>query len=178
MVHQGTLDQWLVRPLTFFQLVAGIVFSRLLILLIPGIAILSIGYLVAPALPVFTIHALETGIIVLPLALLLFALLTTVIGLISFWTIHIYSTFALIMVILDFLGGLMLPLSLLPKSLQVLSDFLPLRFAISDPIAAVLRPGGNLLVIVFGQFLWCFLLSLLAALLWYCGVRRYEAAGG
>jgi ABC-type uncharacterized transport system permease subunit len=48
----------------------------------------------------------------------------------------------------------------------------------SDPIAAVLRPGGNLLVIVFGQFLWCFLLSLLAALLWYCGVRRYEAAGG
>lgn len=178
MVHRGTLDQWLVRPLTFFQLSMGIILARSLILLVPGIAILLIGYWASPTLPVFTPHALLTGMLVLPLGLLLFALLTTVVGLVSFWTVHIHSTFALTMVILDFLGGMMLPLTLLPKFLRSLSDYLPLRFAIADPIAAMLRPGADLLPLLLGQLLWCLLLFLLAVLLWNRGVRRYEAAGG
>ncbi len=178
MVHRGTLDQWLVRPLTFFQLSAGVILSRFLILLIPSSIILLISYFVAPTLPIFTLHAFLTGLVVLPLAILIFALLTTVVGLVSFWTVQIHATFALIMVILDFLGGLMLPLSLLPTFLQSLSAYLPLRFAISDPISAMLSSGTNLLPIVCGQLLWCTLLFLLASLLWTRGVRLYEAAGG
>lgn len=178
MVHRGSLDQWLVRPLSFFQLSAGIILSRLLILLVPVLAILIGGYFIAPTLPLFTLHALWTSLIVLPLAILLFALLTTVVGLVSFWTVHIHSTFALTMVVLDFFGGMMLPLSLLPGSLQTASDFLPLRFAIADPISAMLRPGTAILPLLAGQLLWCSLLFGLAALLWSRGVRRYEAAGG
>jgi ABC-2 type transport system permease protein len=180
MVHKGTLSQWLMRPLSFFETAASHKLAKILILLIPGLIVIILGFALIPSFP-----SPEPGlsvlyaIAVLPLSIAMFGILSAVIGMISFWTMNTDSVFALVMLILEFFGGRLLPLSFLPGWLQHLSDFLPLRFAISLPAEVMLNPGSNSVFLIFGgQLFWCLALLGIAYLLWNQGLKRYDAVGG
>jgi len=109
----------------------------------------------------------------------MFGLLSAVIGMFSFWLMKTESIFALVMLVLEFFGGRLLPLSLLPKWLEELSYFFPLRFAISLPAEAILHPlQRSVFPILLGQTLWCAFLFLLASFLWKKGLQQYDAVGG
>ncbi|MFH1444658.1 MAG: ABC-2 family transporter protein [Candidatus Peregrinibacteria bacterium] len=180
MVHTGTLNQWLIRPLSFMETALGFILAKMILLLIPGIAALLLGFWLMPGLfSILSAQALLTAVTVLPLSLVIFGLLSALIGMLSFWIIKTESIFALIMLTLEFLGGRLLPLSFLPQWLQSLSLMFPLRFSLSLPVEAILDPQkASLLSILLGQGVWCVLLSFLAVILWKKGIRHFDAVGG
>lgn len=180
MVHMGTLNQWLIRPLSFLETVAGHVAARIIMLLIPGaVALLFCITFVPGFLAALPLASFLTGLLVLPLAIIMFGLLSAAVGMLAFWIMHTDSVFALTMLILEFFGGRLLPLSLLPAWLEWISRFLPLRFAIAGPAEAILHPQSALLLpLLLGQVAWCVVLSALVLLLWRAGIRRYDAVGG
>jgi len=180
MVHMGTLSQWLIRPLTFLETALSHIIARIILLLIPGISALFLCFWIFPTAFVgLSFPSLINAILVMPLSLALFSLLSTAVGMCAFWVIRTDSIFALLMLTLEFFGGRLLPLDLLPPWLERISRFLPLRFAISDPVEAILHPQtASLFPLLLGQSLWCILLFCLVALLWRAGVRRFDAVGG
>lgn len=180
MVHLGTLNQWLIRPPSFAATIAGFLSARILILFLPGLLILGIGtWLITDFPSASPLLSLMIAGAVVPLSLVMFCLLSTAIGLSSFWLMKTNSIFALTMLLLEFFGGRLLPLPLLPSWLASIGTFLPLRFAISLPAEAILHPrSAMILPILMGQFLWCGVLLGLAMLLWNRGLRRFDAVGG
>lgn len=180
MVHMGTLNQWLIRPLSFLETAVGHIIARAVILLIPGfLALVLFFWLMPHTLAALTLASVLHACAVLPLAIVMFGLLSATVGMLAFWIMHTDSVFALTMLILEFFGGRLLPLDLLPAWLERVSRFLPLRFAIAGPVEAILRPQTtDLLPLLLGQGLWCLLLSALVLLLWNAGIQRYDAVGG
>jgi ABC-2 type transport system permease protein len=179
MVHMGSLDQWLLRPFFFAEMAAGFIVGRFLILCIPCIAALGILWMAAPGLFVsLSVHSLWHALLLLPLGLSIFAVLSVLVGTVAFWTMHTDSTFTLIMLVLEFFGGTFLPLSLLPYPLRVIARFSPLRFAIADPIRAIIDPAAPIIPVLLGQAAWVLILLFLTRACWRRGIRRYDAAGG
>jgi len=180
MVHMGTLSQWLMRPLSFLETATSFVLAKILTLLIPGFIVLLLGFWLSPPFPSSTpLFSFLAAIATVPLSLVMFGLLSAVIGMFSFWLMKTESIFALVMLVLEFFGGRLLPLSLLPKWLEELSYFFPLRFAISLPAEAILHPlQRSVFPILLGQTLWCAFLFLLASFLWKKGLQQYDAVGG
>jgi ABC-2 type transport system permease protein len=180
MVHMGTLNQWLIRPLTFFETALSYIISRILLLIIPGTAALLLCFLLFPsAFAGLTPASLLNCFLVLPLSLVLFSLLSVLVGMLSFWLIKTDSIFALLMLVLEFFGGRLLPLDLMPSWLEFGSRVLPLRFGIAGPVEAILHPATTALApLLFGQILWCIALFFLVTLLWRAGMRRFDAVGG
>jgi ABC-2 type transport system permease protein len=180
MVHMGTLSQWLIRPLSFLETTVSHVIARFALLLIPGgVLALLCFWLFPSAFAALSLSSVIRALLTLPLALTIFALLSVSVGMLAFWIIKTDSIFALTMLILEFFGGRLLPLDLLPGWLERVSRFLPLRFALAGPVEAILKPGMvALLPLLVGQGLWCLLLFGLIILLWRAGIRRYDAVGG
>lgn len=180
MVHLGTLNQWLIRPLSFLETATSYILARMIMLLIPGtVALLLCLAFMPAAFGALSFASFFHAALVLPLAVALFCLLSAVIGTIAFWVIHTEGVFSLTMLTLEFLGGRLLPLDLLPSWLEKISRFLPLRFGIAGPVKFILHPTTTpLFPILAGQALWCLLLSAMVALLWRAGLRRYDAVGG
>lgn len=180
MVHMGTLSQWIIRPLTFLETAVSHIAARIILLLIPGTAALLLCLWIFPSVfAELTLLSARNALLVLPLSLLLFTLLSTLVGTFAFWLIKTDSVFALLMLVLEFFGGRLLPLDLLPSWLEVVSRVLPLRFGIAGPVEAILRPQTTpLFPLLLGQTLWCTALFALVILLWRAGMRRYDAVGG
>jgi len=180
MVQLGTLNQWLIRPLSFCVTIASFIIARILMLIIPGLIGLALGaYFMQGFVGSFSITNLATAIVVLPCSLIIFACLSAAIGMLSFWIIRTESVFALIMLILEFFGGRLIPLSLFPAWLEKISIFLPLRYAIFLPVEAILQPSRQVIFsVIVGQLAWSVVLLAIAMLLWKTGIRRYDAVGG
>ncbi|MDD4286865.1 MAG: ABC-2 family transporter protein [Candidatus Peribacteraceae bacterium] len=180
MVHMGTLNQWLIRPITFLETALSYILARIVLLLIPGLTALLLCFWLFPsAFAGLSLASFWNALLVLPFALILFSLLSTLVGTFAFWLIKTDSIFALLMLVLEFFGGRLLPLDLLPSWLERISRVLPLRFGIAGPVEAILHPETTTLPpLLLGQILWCFALFALIILLWRAGMRRYDAVGG
>jgi ABC-2 type transport system permease protein len=180
MVYSGSLNQWLMRPISFFSTAASHILAKVIMLLIPGVIILLLGAWLAPPFPSgVPLTSFFTACAVLPLSIVMFGILSAAIGMLSFWIMKTDSVFALIMLILEFFGGRLLPLSMLPDWLKGLSTILPLRFAIALPVDAIILPGQvSIIYVLLGQVLWCMILFSLTIVLWKRGLKRFDAVGG
>jgi len=102
-----------------------------------------------------------------------------VIELISFWADNVWSLSVMVRFIVAFLGGQMVPLSLMPEWLQPVLQASPFPSLASTPIllflgqigfAEFLRAQGILL-------LWCLPLAVTAMLVWRRGVLNFTGVG-
>jgi len=101
-------------------------------------------------------------------------------GFIGFWTNDITGTTTLYEVAASILGGIIVPLALLPEQLRVVAQFLPIQAVYSIPLSVLLGKdaGANPLVGIAIQLAWIIGLWLLAIVMWRAGLRRYESVGG
>jgi ABC-2 type transport system permease protein len=180
MVHDGTLNHWLLRPLSFFEMAVGMILGRVLTLLIPAVIVCIIGSVMIPELrELLWPYGMLKMAVLLPGVIFLLSCLSALIGMFSFWLIQTEGTFAMMMMVFEFFGGTLLPLSLLPSPLQHISTFLPLRFTINLPVRAILEHGSiNIFYVIAGQALWSCGLIFAATILCKAGLRRYDAIGG
>ena len=100
-------------------------------------------------------------------------------GCTSFWTNDIVGTVTLYEVVATILGGMLVPIALLPEWLQTIARLLPIQAIYSIPLAILLgkSDGANAWFGILLQIGWIVALWALAMVLWRAGLRQYEAVG-
>jgi ABC-2 type transport system permease protein len=113
------------------------------------------------------------------LSFYLFFLMKFLIGLTAFWFTEISWLISLEEITFWFFGGLLLPLDLLPQSMQFLANFLPFKYIYYLPSLGLL---GKLTIkqmffSFFIQSLWLVLFLLLVKKIYQAGLKIYSAFG-
>ncbi len=181
MVENGELSSFLVKPFHFLKYVFIHSLTRRVVNLVISLPVLTIAllilhqYLVIPTSP---LTAILFGISCL-LAIIIYFLLGTLLGLVSLWTLEIGSIFYFYYAALGFLGGAMLPLSFFPSAISKILTFLPFKYLYYFPAQIYL---GNIpSTQIFSGFLiggfWIIFLYLAVSLVFNTGLRRYSSFG-
>tara|TARA_B100000745_G_scaffold105567_2_gene67490 strand:+ start:1753 stop:2514 length:762 start_codon:yes stop_codon:yes gene_type:complete len=155
-----TIEELLVSPLSYFEIMVGTVLSAVARALTVGVVILLVGMLFGAvsmySLPLFIFYVMGISVI--------FGLLGIITGLVakSFEQLNILSTF--IIMPFSFLGGMFYTLDMLPPIAQNMTLLNPffyfvdgVRYAMTGINDANLLAGATLilsLVIVFGFIVW------------------------
>ena len=180
-ISEGRLSMHLVRPISYIRFVfiteMGRTFLATVVSVLSQIAVIF-----------FFLDKVEVNsdprYAALILLMLLFAfaielLLGFLVGAIAFWTDEVDGLQATIDRIKRFFSGGYFPLTLLPALIGSMSAYLPFQYSFFTPAALYLRKitlldGLHGIVV---QVVWIFLLSLLVAMVWKRGLKRYEATG-
>jgi ABC-2 type transport system permease protein len=182
-IRQGTLSNYLVRPFniwgfwfvdslgwkTFRNLLTVPVVIGALVWLGPELAHLNV--------PPERLPALAASVL---LAVAVCFFLKLCIGFIGFWTNDIYGVSTVYEVVASVLGGVLIPLALLPGWLQTVALLLPIQAIYAVPLGVLLgkTDGASLWSGIALQLGWIVGLWALALILWRAGLRQYEAVGG
>ena len=130
-----------------------------------------------------TLHLTLPGILVFAVAIwgayLIRSMLLWVLGMVSFWTTRVSAIFELYFATELLLSGRLVPLSLMPPWVQTLSAYLPFKWTFGFPIEALIGQLSTqqLLSGLVSQAAWIGAGTLLVAIVWHFGIRRYSAVG-
>lgn len=185
-IRDGALNHWLVRPTSpHWYEVANNLGEKIvkLVLLVPVLVVLGLALSIfAPAgldlvLPTDPVNWLLFGVAVIIAAAIRFAL-DVAVGSLAFWFEDVQGFLRAIAVIIPVLSGGVVPLALMPETLQAVTVIQPFRFVISFPLEVLLgaetaSAGGGFL----GQLGWLVIFTAGAVLVWRAGLRSYSAAG-
>lgn len=129
-------------------------------------------------IPSFDIQRILWLICSLILGGIIFAFLDAIVGMTSFWIAETWSVASLSEISLDVFGGRLAPLTLMPIWLQQVGNFLPFKYIFFIPTNIFMNKSPNPAFDVLTQ--WCFVMVmfLLYKLIWYFGIKKYEAIGG
>jgi ABC-2 type transport system permease protein len=182
-IRDGRLSAALIRPFNYWAfLFADSVAWRLVrqMFVLPALA--GAVYLLGPSLGEESL-SLERLLLVLLSAGLGYVVcffLKLCIGFIGFWTNDIMGITTLYEVVANVVGGILIPIALLPDWLQVVARALPIQAIYGVPLAIMLGQGDGAeplwgIGVQLGWIagLWC-----LAMVLWRAGLRKYESVGG
>ena len=182
-IRQGLLSTQLIRPFNYWGfLFADAIAWRFVRLLFTVPVLLGCLYWLGPELrgisiPVERLPALAISII---LAYVVCFYLKLCLGFIGFWTNDIMGITTLYEVVASVLGGILIPIALLPDWLQMVARLLPIQAIYSVPLSIMLgksdgiEPWWGILL----QLGWIVALWALATVLWRAGLRQYESVGG
>jgi ABC-2 type transport system permease protein len=179
-IRNGGLNRFLTRPLNdrfyrfslylshkLLQVLMRFVPVAAMIWLLPGVFTLapSPGWWLLPA----------AGL----LALLLQFSLSYMIAMVSFWWLEIWGVLFLKRMVISFLAGAWLPLSLFPEKVAGFFMALPFHYMIFFPIQIVQGKlaTGAILSGLLVQLLWIAAFTVLGQWLWSRGMKQYSAAG-
>ena len=98
-------------------------------------------------------------------------------GMLAFWFEQALGFFNLWFVAVAVLGGYVIPLPLLPESVEQVARWLPFHAALGAPIEVWMETAPDPWRVVAIQAAWLVLALSTARILWRRGVRRYGAVG-
>lgn len=181
-IRDGTLSNLLIRPLnvwaywfvdtlgwkTFRNLLSVPVVIACLVWLGPQLSSVEIRLDRLPALAVSLV-----------LATLVCFLSKLCLACTGFWTNDIVGASTLYDLVAGALGGLLIPIALLPEWLQSVARLLPIQAIYNVPLSIMLgkEGGASPWLGVLLQAGWVVVLWGLAHVLWRAGLRQYEAVG-
>lgn len=180
-IQDGTLSGELVRPIHPMLtngLINNIAFKALTMMgLTPIWIILYFLYK-----PDFSNMMLRNILLALPAMILAFFigyLLSASITSLAFWTTRVYSIHEFYFALILLFSGQFVPLTLMPKIVQDIAQYLPFQLLIYYPIQLIL---GKLSAQQIAQgyvmsLIWLGISGLLFYLVWRNGVKRYSAVG-
>lgn len=102
-----------------------------------------------------------------------------VFSVVSFWTTRVVGVAFAIVTVTGFLSGNVIPLDLLPLSLQWLTGILPFKYIVFFPTRVFLNVLGPEEIVkgILLQLLWILMAIFLAKRVWVIGLRKYESVG-
>jgi ABC-2 type transport system permease protein len=106
-------------------------------------------------------------------------LLTASVTSLAFWTTRVYSIHEFYYAMVLLFSGLFVPLSLMPKVIQDVAQYLPFQLSIYYPIELILGRLSSAQIIqgyVTGV-VWLMAAIVIFNLMWRRGVKRYSAVG-
>ena len=180
-IQEGTLSGMLIQPISpygiwfvrdmgskAFFLVLGLVSYLIVFFFFRAYLVVSIG---PQYLLLFVISIL--------MAVVLQFLLFEALSLLAFWIENTYGIRFTMRVIMEVVGGAIIPLSFFPQFLQKVFSFLPFPYMIYLPMRIYLEKiaPDQILVEFLKEAGWIAGLSLLNGYVWKKGVRQYMAMG-
>jgi len=182
-IRQGLLSTQLIRPYNYWAYLFVDAISWRFVRLTFTIPVLLGSLLwLGPELggitiPLERLPALAASV---ALAYLVCFFLKLCIGFIGFWTNDIMGITTLYEVVASVLGGILIPVALLPDGLQTVSRLLPIQAIYSIPLSILLgkSEGADIGWALALQVGWIVILWGLATVLWRAGLRQYESVGG
>ncbi len=180
-IYEGTLNKYLVYPVSFFryklasqasyttiflaQFALAMVLFRLLIGIPDGFSITS-----------FSIFGC---VVAVALASYVYFVITAAIEMVAFWADNVWSLVVIIRFTTGLLGGAMLPLSLFPEWAFTILRFLPFSYFISFPVRTFmgLNSFKEWVLGMIVLSLWAVLGTTLASLVWTRGKYQYTGVG-
>jgi ABC-2 type transport system permease protein len=134
-----------------------------------------------PALepPSLALAAVPALLLSLVLAYLLCLLMKLAVGFTSFWLTDVTGAATLYEIVVYVLGGVLIPIELLPDPLQSAARLMPFQYVYAFPLAVMLgRVEGDMLIGgLLVQAVWCLAFFGLATVLRRAGLWQYEAVG-
>lgn len=175
-IYKGTLSEYLLRPAPVPLLPIG---ENIAIRL--WIGLFAVPVVLALVLTADVSIAVKDLLLAVPMWLaggVLRFLFTWCLALTAFWTERVHSITAFGTTLMYLLGGTAVPVSLMPRGLGEVAQFLPFYAMIGLPAATV--AGQTVTAILSGfavQAGWLCALAMLAVILWRRGLTRYTAVG-
>jgi len=177
-VKNGDIAVRLTRPLSYVGYHYGSYLGegalRFIVLLLTGglVAWLSVGP------PAFG-FGLPAYLLLAVLGLTLSFLLTAAIGLCAFWVEETRGLEFVLQKLLFTVGGLLIPVDLMPEWLQRVCAWLPFQAALYLPARVGVRYGGELMLqVCLQQLAWIAALGLLVAFIYKRGAGKLHVNGG
>ena len=180
-IQDGTLSGELIRPvhpMLTNALVNNIAFKGLTIMGLTPIWII-LFFLFRPDFSNVILSGILLAIPAMIMGFLIGFLLSAAITALAFWTTRVYSIHEFYYALILLFSGQFVPLTLMPKLIQDISQFLPFQLLIYFPIQVILGKlsspqimqgymmGVIWLVVSIAIFNW----------VWYNGVKRFSAVG-
>lgn len=183
-IYSGQINIYFIRPANligqkFFSAIAYKIFK--IVYLFPLLLICYLFFFKNQGLTFnFELINLFFFIISCLISFCLYFLIKFLIGITSFWFTEIEWLRGLEMLIFWFFGGLLLPLDLMPQSMQLIASFLPFKYVFYLPAQGLL---GNLsfsqmLFSLIGQLFWLVLFLIILKKTYKAGLKIYSAFGG
>ena len=185
-IYDGTLNRYLVYPVSFFgfkyasSLAQSLVYASQMAVL----AAVCLTVFDSPPAFHFTAGGVALALLALMLGTMLYFALAACLEMVAFWADNVWSLMVLLKLVLQFLGGALIPLAFFPEGLRAALDWTPFPYLISFPIRFLLDTGSaegmtageaaRGFAILLG---WIAGLSLLARAVWARGSRQYTGVG-
>jgi ABC-2 type transport system permease protein len=179
-VYDGKIAIDLSRPVGLIQQVVSGQVGVTLALLPFAIVALPFAVLVGGAAPPASLAALGGYALATVLAYVVNVLLTTLVGMMAFWTLEISGPSAIYRLVAQVLSGAIAPLWFMPDWLRLTAQALPFQATTYTPVAIYLGKlhGGALWTALATQLLWAGILWLLLRLVWSRALHRVVVQGG
>ncbi len=180
-VQDGTLSGELVRPIHPMltnALINNIAFKVLTIMgFIPIWIILF--FLYKPDYSSVTLTGVLLAIPALIMGFFVGFLLTASITSLAFWTTRVYSIHEFYYALILLFSGQFVPLTLMPKFVQDVAQFLPFQLSIYYPIQLILGKLSTAQIIqgYLVGVIWLIAAIVIFNMMWRNGVKRYSAVG-
>lgn len=174
----GDISKFICRPVNYikykFYYGFGFVFNIFML----SVILLYVIWVSANGL--YNIHIFLISLISIFLGIIILFYVYISIGFLSFWTESIFGYRDLILHIGAFLGGAIIPLSLMPKSFYYLTLLFPFRYTIYEPVKIFLSIINfeNSIRILLVQIMYILLLNIFTSCIYKLGIKRYESNGG
>ncbi|HMB23892.1 MAG: ABC transporter permease [Chloroflexota bacterium] len=180
-IQDGSLSGELVRPIHPMlnnALVNNIAFKALIIMgFIPVWIVLF--FLYRPDYSTVSLTGILLAVPAVILGFLVGFLLSATITSIAFWTTRVYSIHEFYFALILLFSGQFVPLSLMPKLIQNIAQYLPFQLLIYYPIQLILGKLSSAQIVqgfVVG-LIWLVIASLAFNWIWRNGIKRYSAVG-
>lgn len=180
-IQDGTLSSELIRPIHPMltnALINNIAFKALTIMgFIPIWIVLF--FLYKPDFSSVTLTGILVAIPAMIMAFLTGYLLSAAITALAFWTTRVYSIHEFYFALILLFSGQFVPLTLMPKLIQDIAQYLPFQLLIYYPIQLILGKLSSAQIMqgYLMNIIWLTAAILLFNLIWRNGVKRYSAVG-
>jgi ABC-2 type transport system permease protein len=180
-IQDGTLSGELIRPIHPMltnALVNNISFKMLTILgFIPIWIVLF--FLYKPDYSSVTLNGILLAIPAMVIGFLIGFLLSATITSLAFWTTRVYSIHEFYYALILLFSGQFVPLTLMPKLIQEIAQYLPFQFLIYYPIQLILGKLSNAQIIqgYITSSIWLIVAITVFNFVWRNGVKRFSAVG-
>lgn len=181
-INNGDLSNFLLRPISYFSYwFAKDLGDKAMNFAFSVIELSILFFILKPHL--FLQHNpfyLIATLLVVISAMILFFYINFFIGLLGFWVNETWPIrFIFLVIIIQFFGGGLFPLDILPHTLYTIFQALPFAYLVYFPLKIYLGQLSTMqtLISVGISFVWTFLLYGLVKLLWSKGIKEYTAEG-
>ena len=180
-IQDGTLSGELIRPIHPMLtngLVNNIAFKALTIMGLTPIWIV-LFFLYKPDFSSISISGILLSIPAMILGFIIGYLLSAAITSLAFWTTRVYSIHEFYFALILLFSGQFVPLTLMPKLIQDIAQYLPFQLLIYYPIQLILGKLSNAQIIqgFVMAGIWLVISVTLFNWIWRNGVKRFSAVG-
>jgi ABC-2 type transport system permease protein len=179
-IYSGALSRYLVYPTGYFPFKYAQFLGALIPVALQAVLFgAAFPFLLAEASARFTAAGVAMGLVTLFVANLLHYLMGFAIQSLAFWADNVWSLFVGLRLVTGILGGVALPLSVLPGGVQSALRATPFPYLFSEPVATLLgeRSVGEWAVGLAIAVGWCGVFALVCASVFRRGRLRYSGVG-